>query len=235
MKKIKILFWILTSSLILSFFLLVLLGKKTNKILYNYLNVETERFTSSIVNSVVNDIVAKNLEEKLFIIIKNEKDEVEMIDYNTKEVNKILSKITQEIQKRLMKLEDGDLNGLKIVDSFKLKNNKNGVICKVPMGSLRGNTLLVNLGPIIPIRLLFIGQVQSNINTKITSYGINNLVLQINVEVEVEQYITMPVMTKKKTLKIKAPLTIKIIQGTIPNYYLAGIEKNSNSIATPVE
>ena len=175
------------------------------------------------------------MEEKLFIIIKNEKDEVEMIDYNTKEVNKILSKITQEIQKRLMKLEDGDLNGLKIVDSFKLKNNKNGVICKVPMGSLRGNTLLVNLGPIIPIRLSFVGQVQSNINTKITSYGINNLVLQINVEAEVEQYITMPIMTKKKTLKIKAPLTIKIIQGTVPNYYLAGIEKNSNSIATPIE
>ena len=220
-----------------SFFLLSLLGKRSSKTLYNYINAETKRFTSNVINSVINDTISDGIENELFTTKKNSNDEIEMLDYNTKKVNEILSSITNKIQKRLTNLEEGDLKNLKISDNFRLKNNnslKNGILCKVPMGSLRGNTLLVNLGPNIPLKIAFIGQVQSNLNTKVTNYGINNLVLQVDVQVEIEQYITMPIMSKKSTLKITAPLTIKIIQGIVPNYYLTGLEKNSNAISAPI-
>ena len=221
-----------------SFFLLSLLGKRSSKTLYNYINAETKRFTSNVINSVINDTISDGIENELFTTQKNSNDEIEMLDYNTKKVNEILSSITNKIQKRLTNLEEGDLKNLKISDNFRLKNNnslKNGILCKVPMGSLRGNTLLVNLGPNIPLKIAFIGQVQSNLNTKVTNYGINNLVLQVDVQVEIEQYITMPIMSKKSTLKITAPLTIKIIQGIVPNYYLTGLEKNSNAISAPID
>ena len=205
--------------------------------MYNYINAETKRFTSNVISSVINDTISDGIEDELFTTQKNSNDEIETLDYNTKKVNEILSSITNKIQKRLTNLEEGDLKNLKISDNFRLKNKnslKNGILCKVPMGSLRGNTLLVNLGPNIPLKIAFIGQVQSNLNTKITNYGINNLVLQVDVQVEIEQYITMPIMSKKSTLRISAPLTIKIIQGIVPNYYLNGLEKNSNAISTPI-
>lgn len=228
----------LIAVIVSSFFLLLLLGKRSSDALYNYINAETKRFTSNVINSVVNDTISEDIENELFTTQKNTKGEIETLDYDTKKVNKILSSITNKIQKRLTNLEEGDLKNLRISDNFKLKNNnslKNGILCKVPMGSLRGNTLLINLGPNIPLKISFIGQVQSNLNTKITNYGINNLVLQVDVQVEIEQYITMPIMSKKSTLKITAPLTIKIIQGVVPNYYLTGLEKNSNAISTPID
>ncbi len=238
MKKVKLIFWMLIAVIVSSFFLLLLLGKRSSDALYNYINAETKRFTSNVINSVVNDTISEDIENELFTTQKNTKGEIETLDYDTKKVNKILSSITNKIQKRLTNLEEGDLKNLRISDNFKLKNNnslKNGILCKVPMGSLRGNTLLINLGPNIPLKISFIGQVQSNLNTKITNYGINNLVLQVDVQVEIEQYITMPIMSKKSTLKITAPLTIKIIQGVVPNYYLTGLEKNSNAISTPID
>ena len=228
----------LIAVIVSSFFLLLLLGKRSSDALYNYINAETKRFTSNVINSVVNDTISEDIENELFTTQKNTKGEIETLDYDTKKVNKILSSITNKIQKRLTNLEEGDLKNLRISDNFKLKNNnslKNGILCKVPMGSLRGNTLLINLGPNIPLKISFIGQVQSNLNTKITNYGINNLVLLVDVQVEIEQYITMPIMSKKSTLKITAPLTIKIIQGVVPNYYLTGLEKNSNAISTPID
>ena len=115
------------------------------------------------------------------------------------------------------------------------KLTKNGIVCKVPMGSLRKNALFVNIGPQIPIRMAFIGQVESSLNTKVKEYGINYLVVEINVNVVVEEQIIMPAMSKKETLKITAPLTLKIIQGEIPNYYFGTIEKNSSISYLPIE
>lgn len=235
MRKIRQLFWILLSVVALSFFLLTMLGKRMSTVLYKYINAETKRFTSNAINSIVNDTISENIEEDLFTIVKSPNGEIEILDYNTKKVNELLGKITNKVQQRLEKLEDGDLNDLRISDNFRLKDNnslRKGILCEIPMGSLRGNTLLVNLGPNIPVKIAFIGQVQSNLNTKVSDYGINNLVLQIDLQVEVEQYITMPIMSKKSTLKITAPITIKIIQGLVPNYYLTGIEKNSNYVTS---
>lgn len=238
MKKLKILFWLIVACFISSFFLLIILGRKISPILYRYTSVETKRFTSNIVSSVVNDTLSNSNIDDLFTTIKNDNDEIQMLNYDTKQVNKLLGTITQKIQSRLINLEEGDLSGLNISKNFVMKNGesiKNGVLCEVPMGSLRGNTLFVNMGPNIPIKINFIGQVQSNLSTKISNYGINNLFVEINVHVQVEQRITMPTMTKGEIIEIDAPLTIKIIQGVIPEYYLSGLEKNSSIFSLPVE
>lgn len=237
MRRKKILIIIIISSILSSFFLLRLLGKKLSPILYRYVNVEVKRFASNVVNYAVNDVLSQELETDLFTITKNNKDEIEMLDYNTKEVNRLLKEITKKIQLRLMNLEDGKTEELSISNSFKkgkFTRIKNGVLCEIPMGSLRGNSLFVNLGPIIPIKMSFLGQVQANLNTKITNYGINNLVIEVSIHVEVEETVTMPAMSKTQTIKIDQPLTIKIIQGIVPDFYTNGLTKNSNAYSLPI-
>ena len=238
MKKIKFILWLLIANIALSFFLLKTIGEELNPILARYVNIEANRFANNIVNSTVNETIVKNNNDDLFIISQNSQGEIEMLDYNTQKVNKLLLEITNKIQNKLINLEEGKIAELEISNNFKLKNLtqiKNGVLCEVPIGALKGNTLFSNIGPNIPIRLSFIGQVQSNLETKISSYGINNIVIETNVVVEVEEQITMPTTSEKSTLIIKAPLTIKIIKGTVPDYYSSNIEKQSDSISLPLE
>lgn len=218
--------------------MLEILGRRLSPILYRYVNVEAKRFASNVVNYAVNDVLAKDLDKDLFSLTKNNKDEIEILDYNTKEVNRLLKEITKQIQLRLLELEDGKIDDLAISENFKAKRFtkiKNGVLCEIPMGALRKNSLFVNVGPVIPIRMSFLGQVRANLKTKITNYGINNLVVEITVHVEVEEQVTMPAMSKNTILEIDSPLTIKIIQGTVPNYYYGGLSQNSSSYALPLE
>lgn len=238
MNKLKYVLWLLIANVVISFFLLKIIGEKLNPILARYVNIEANRFANNVVNSTVNEMIIKNYEEELFRISQNENGEIEMLDYNTQKVNKLLLEITNEIQKKLTDLEEGKIAELEISNNFKLKNIskiKNGVLCEVPIGALKGSTLFANIGPNIPIKLSFIGQVQSNLDTEITSYGINNIVIETNVVVEVEEQITMPTTSKNRTLIITAPLTIKIIKGTVPNYYASNIEKKSESISIPLD
>lgn len=234
-KKRKITL-ILLAALITSFFLIESLGKILNTQLYKYVNAESKRLASNVVNYSINEIIEDNLTEELFVITKNKQNEIELLDYNTKEVNRILKVINQNIQKKLVNLEEGNIENYVISDSLKrgrLKNIKSGVICEIPLGSLKNNPFYSNFGPNIPIKMSFLGSINSRINTKITPYGFNSLVLEVTIQVEIEERITMPTASKISKIKIEAPLTLKIIQGIIPEYYyIKGIEKGSTEYVT---
>ena len=238
MKKIKYLGWLLLSNIVFSFFLLNLIGKKLNPILSKYVNIEAERFANNIVNTTVNEKIVQYHENDFLTITKDKDDKINSIDYNTKKVNKLLVEITDEIQEKLINLEEGKIKDLEISSNFIISNiliKKNGVLCEIPMGAIKGNILFSNIGPNIPIKLSFIGQVQSNLDTKITSYGINNIVIETNIIVEVEERITMPTTSERSIIKIVAPLSIRIIKGEIPNYYTTSLEKQSKTISVPLK
>ena len=234
-KKNKFLI-LLIISIFSSFFLLESLGNKLTTSLYNYVNIESKRIVSNIVNSSVNEIISNNLTEELFIITKNQQNEIELLDYNTKQVNIILKKITDSIQTNLLLLEEGKIKKFNLANTFKygkLNFSKGGVICEIPLGSLKKNAFFSNFGPIIPIRMTFLGNIVSNIDTKITPYGFNSLVIEVSLHVEIEEYIIMPTTSKKSTLKIDAPLTLKIVQGIVPEYYYQEeIKKSSGKYTT---
>lgn len=236
MTKSKQFIIIITIAVISSLVLIGYTGKKLNKQLYKYVNVESKRIVSNVVNYSINEIIAENMLEDLFEITKNDRGEIEILDYNTKEVNNLLKIVNQTIQKELINLEEGKVTDYVIAETFKkgkFKNVKSGIICEIPLGVLKNNAFYSNFGPNIPIRMSFLGSINSYINTKITSYGLNSLVLEVNLYVEIEERITMPTSSKISTLKIKSPLTLKVLQGIIPEYYYTkGLEKTSNQYTT---
>lgn len=224
--------YVLLSVFLVSFFLVQLFSIKVNPILYKYLNLEVERITSNVVDGSVNELLSKELDGDLFVLEKNNKGEVEVIDYNTKKVNLLLSKTSKKIQHKLILLEDGKLNKFMVSDIFRgsrFHYIKEGVVCELPIGSLSGNGFLANIGPIVPIKMSFLGQVNCNLKTKVKNYGINNLYVEIYLHVEIKERISMPKMSKDSIIKIDAPLTVKIIQGVVPEYY-GGILSQDSSI-----
>lgn len=228
-KKMGIVFFF---CIFISFFCVSILGNKVNPILLNYLNLEVERVTANVIDVSVNDVLANELVDDLFNVSKNSNNEIEMIDYNTKEVNSLLKKINENIYSKLLRLEEGKVDDF-VLSSSLLGNNykkvKSGIVCEIPMGSLTGNGFLSNLGPVIPIKMSFLGHVNSSLKTKVTSYGINNLYLEIYVHVEVKERISLPRSSKDITIEIDAPLSIKIMSGVVPEYYGGIIDKNSQT------
>lgn len=236
MNKIKKLFLLILFSYISAILFVNNMGKKLNKQLYSYVSEEAKRLASNVINNSLNETIEKNIAEDLFEISRNERGEIELLDYNTKEVNKLLKLVNKHIQKELLNLEEGNIQHFAISPSMKTGttyNIKEGIICEIPLGILKNNTFYSNFGPTIPIRMTFLGSVKSNINTKITPYGFNSLVLEITICIELEQRITMPTSSKKTSLKVESPLTLKIIQGIIPEYYYTkSMEKLTSSYIT---
>ena len=228
-KKLVIL---LSSSFFCSFIMVSFLGSKVNPILINYLNTEVERVTSNVIDVSINDLLAKEIDNNLISISRNNDNEVEMIDYNSKEVNLLLKKVNQVVYSKLLQLEEGKIDDFDLSSSLsgtKYRFLDSGIVCEIPFGSLTGNGFLSNLGPIIPINISFMGQVSSSLETKVTSYGINNLLLELFVHVEINERISLPKSSDEVVIKVDAPISVQVISGVVPEYYGGVIGKNSQT------
>lgn len=199
---------------VVSFFFIIFIDKRVNVILDQYINIEVERLTSNIVNRAVSEVMANgNYGNLLEIGVKNGH-----VSYNTNSINKITDSISLFVHDKLINLEEGEY------DSDNLKNSKfkkmdNGILCDISLGSVKNSSLFANMGPTIPIKLTFIGQVNTELDLNVREYGINNIIVEMSVIVKVYEHATMPLTSKKKEIVVKQPISIEIIKGEIPNYY----------------
>ncbi len=215
--------------IITSFFLLKFIDTKISPMLYKYITMESERIVTAIVNSSVKSLT--NDISNDFLEITKSGEDVKYISYNTKKVNELLNSINEDISKRLIELEEGKTTNLLIASNLKtgsFKKIKHGILYEIPLGSLQNSTIFGNIGPTIPIKMSFIGEITSNFRTKVNNYGINNLVVESFIEVEVISQSTMPLSSKRKQVKVEVPLTTQIVEGNIPLYY-GNIDNLSNN------
>lgn len=216
------------------------LNNKLTPTLINYAEVEMKRFSGLIINKAISNYALNNDNiDDLFIITKDNDGVIKTIDFNPIMVNKLLAKITEDIQINLKNIINGNVDSLtdttNLLSSYDESKLKKGIIFEIPSGIVFKNALLSNLGPRIPVRLNLIGDVVSNINTKITNYGINNAMMEVNVNIELNEQVILPFVTKQITHTTQVPISIKLIQGIVPNYYFNGIDKNSPNLAIPME
>ena len=151
----------------------------------------------------------------------------------------MLTKIINEIQNNLQNIERGNLDQINIdelgLENYNKANLEKGVIYRIPTGIIFDNTLLSNLGPTIPVKINLIGDISGNVSTKVTNYGINNALLETNINIEINQLVVLPIATKEMKITSSVPIAMKLVQGTVPNYYFNGIDRNSNTITIPTE
>ena len=88
------------------------------------------------------------------------------------------------------------------------------------------NIILSNIGPKIPVKLNMVGDILTDIETKVTDYGINNVVIEVIVKVEVYEQVILPFGAKKVTINTDIPIALKLIQGEIPSYFFNNLKTN---------
>lgn len=227
--KINIFISIIIICLVLSIIILNILSKKVLPTFMNYATSEIKNIATIIVNRSINNNI-KQLDNNIMNITKNSKDEIQIIDFNHKYANELLLSATKDILKDLKTLETGN-------DDIKFEkiNYKNGVVYEVPIGIATDNIFLGNLGPKIPIKLQIIGDIDSNIKTDVKEYGINNAFVKVFISINISIKVIMPFISEDVKITSDIPISMKLIQGDIPEYYGGLFSKKSSILSIPSE
>ena len=226
MKKITNLFTIIFIILISALISAYLLTKKySNKIfpsIYSYAESESKKIATNIINKSLTEELENELsQETLYNIIKTDNNEIQLIDFNTNKINKILTNLTDNIEDNIKKIEFLQQNNDRLIGI------ENGLIYKLPIGAVSENIFLANLGTNIPIKLSFIADAITNLETEIKEYGLNNALLKIEIKVIINIKITAPFTSKEISTENLIPVSIKVIQGIVPGYYINGPTKTN--------
>ena len=206
--------------LILAIYLIKIFYDKAMPLFLEYSSIETDKLISLIVSSKVTEEVSNNIDiDKLFIMSKDSDGNIKSIDFNSKLVNEVLVKSSRVAEQNLKYLESGNIDKL---NGLNLNKYSNGIIYYIPSGIIFKNNIMTNVFPKIPVRLDLIGNIICKLDTKIEEYGINNVLITINIDVVAEVKILLPFTSKNTKISTKIPLVMKLIQGDIPSYYLNG-------------
>lgn len=218
-------------------FIFKFINKQVSPTILNYAELEARKLATLVINSAVSKNVSNKIKpEEIFLITKDSNDQINTIDFNPAIVNSILTETTSIIQKELKKIEDGEIADIENLDLEYISNvdkRKKGIIFEIPSGLVFQNAFFSNLGPKIPIKLNLVGDIISEVSTQVTNYGINNALIEVRIVIKLTEQVILPLTTDKIEIQSSVPIALKLIQGTVPNYYLNGISNSSNSLTIP--
>lgn len=218
--------------IIFSFISLTILNKKAMPAIMSYASVQTKRLGIEVLKTTgIVDVIKLVDEDELFEITKNNNGEIETIDFNTKIINKIMVEIAKNVRQRLKEVEQGRNLPEEMYDNMLDPSLKNGIIYEVPMGVAFNNAFLSNMGPKIPVKIKYSGNVGLDVKTRVKQYGINSALIEVYVYIEVTQRTILPFQSKDVKLTSEIPVVIKVIKGSVPNY-LAG---TNGSYSLPID
>ena len=238
MKKVKYFLLTIILNFIFGFLLTYHFSNRSFKTLEQYVDSEANKVLSTIVNKIVLEEVTSQVNfEKLFQISKDKNGSIQTIDFDSLAVNDILSFVTNSVENNLNMLETGklDLNNFNLGYRPPYEMRSKGIIALIPLGVSLNNFFLSNFGPKIPVKLRKIGSVSTNLNTVVKDYGINNVLITLSVHISVSEVVNVPFNSKKVTVENDIPIAIKVIQGSIPEYYGSIINKSSPILSSNVD
>ena len=188
--------------IIFTFFLLYNFNKKANKTLEKMTTEEIKRVTYSLItDSLTNEIVNKISLNNILIINKNANNEILYVDFNLAPAYQVLENISNALTKSFKNMENGNIS-FSYYNS-KLSHKANGLVLNIPIGNIFNSTYFYNMGPKIPVKVNFIGSILTNLETKVTNYGLNNALVEVFVYLKLSTSTLAPFHYKKTDLEYK--------------------------------
>lgn len=221
-------FTILIVSLGLALFLSIyILNARLMPTYLQYAEVQTNKIASHVVGKAINSRTSNVLDvNEIIVNLPQGTSDMVTTKFNTEIINRVRAETMELVQMYLEQAEQGDLSNLPNLDYVEYDVNKlddgDGIVFFVPLGQAVNIPLLGNLGPKIPIRFHVIGNVQSNVQTKITEFGINNAYVEVSIYLVVNVQIIVPFASKSSTVEQHIPVAIGLIQGSVPHIYTNG-------------
>ena len=176
----------------------------------NYSKKQSIKISTSLVSNIISEELENYKNNEFIFYDEVNSDIMECISFDTYNLAKLQNSILEKLNKSLFDLES--------VDNVDLINNN--LVFNIPFGLVNKNILLNNFGPDIPICLKLIGDTKCNIDFSIQSQSINTILLKVIICIDLNMRLFIPLDSEDIFVKYDYPLSIKFIQGQIPDAYL---------------
>lgn len=213
--------------ILLTIYLFNIYTMKVSPKLVNITKFNLDRFTNKAILSKFDDYIISEYDiNNLIEFSKNSSGEIIGINYDLSKAYELLGEWLREIHNDVF-----ELNALEFKHYDKdFSASNNSFIVSYPLGLATNNMFLNNLGPRIPVRINLLSNVITNINTKVKNYGINSLLIEMTVQLDIAHEI-IALEIEEFTFKYEVLIASKIVQGKIPSYLGGMIEKNSGTLS----
>ena len=219
-----ILIFILTIVMITSV-LLDTVGKKVSNQMVDISKIIIKDVIINTVNSNIRSDTLKKYNINDLIKINYRDKKVSDVDYNLENTYDILIDIKSSVMEMIPKY---DFSGY----SYDVKLFDNFMILEMPFYNYSSNLLLANLGPKISAKINYIRYVNGSVKTKIKTYGINSLQVELYLNIEVSSEIVVPFIKEENITSMDILVASKIVQGEIPSIYNGLYESESKIVKT---
>lgn len=211
-KKIKncFLFFIILIIIFMCVFLLNKFNQIVTPKIIEISKLKAEQVIYNLISNKLNYLLINDTGslENMIKIHKNSEGEVITVDFELDNAYSLLKNINNQIEK-----------------SFKL--NENGILFEIPSGQYTNSSFFGNMGPKIPVKINFEGAIITNLKTKVSDYGLNNILVELYVNVIFVEEIISPINRTRLDIDYNILLSSKLINGRIPSFYGGVIEKES--------
>ncbi len=206
------------------------INHRTRDYVYEYSYMIANKITKYIVNNAYVREKVNYYASDIYDIVKDDANEIKNIIYDSGVINDLINSIGDRVYNMFSMIESGDMRKIKVNANIltNKRNDNDGIILEVPSGLLFNNYLFSNLGPKMPVKISLNGDFESFISSEVKEYGINNAMVTIYINIRVSEQITLPFITDRVVVENKIPIFMSLVNGTIPNYYFGGFNKNSN-------
>ena len=159
-------------------------------------NYSNTAFTD-LVNKCVLDVVNTEQFGDFFKIVSS--DGITAMESDTTKINLITSRLLIDIQNAL--------------------NNDYPAKLYIPLGSLTGYHILSSAGPVFPVKIIPISIVNSKIEDKFDSAGINQVRHTIYLRLWVDMHYRAFLLDERERIETTVPIAQTVISGNVPQYY----------------
>lgn len=155
---------------------------------------ECRTYISGIISETIDDSIDEEEFSSSFII-ENEDDYKE---FNVTYIQSLLKKISNNMYE-------------------KVKKDEVIKICDIPFSLVFDNPLISFIGPNIPISIKLIADVLVDVHSKVSSFGINNALIEILIDFEFEILIFVPLSVTSEKIDIDFPIYSSLFEGEVPS------------------
>lgn len=207
-----------------------IIDKELEPTLMSYAKSESRNIATLVINNAVDKQFEEAESEDLFRTIPNT-DGSNNIQLDTEKIIRKQTEIVSLIHENIKEAEEGNTDVLSSITEVEVEKKKTkdakGINFSIPLGRATDNALLGNLGPDIPVEFYAIGDVTSDVKTKIDEFGINGGIIEIYIEVQVNIEIIVPFSSDVTVVKRNIPIGMGVFRGDVPQFF------NGNGNSTP--
>lgn len=186
-----------------------------------YGKVEVERFISIIVNHASIDY-KNNTQQDLIIVERNEAGDIVSVDFDLIKVGVIAQELVDHIEGDLNYVKNGkfcDQQNSDYTSIIKKVSDNKGIVSYIPIASMANMPILSYFNIKVPLKYEMISNVKSDVITDIQNYGINHVVVKVEISLIIEQNVVSPFFSEPCVFSYNFPLSVKLVNGLVPSYY----------------